>query len=62
MDNFKKSEQNNQDNRVLRDNFKDIDELMETQNYGNKGPEEAQMQSNRDLRDNFKNMKGFIPK
>lgn len=62
MDKFKKSEQNNQDNRVLRDNFKDIDEFMETQNYGNKGIEEAQLQSNRDLRDNFKNIQEFIPK
>lgn len=56
MDKFKKNEQNSQDNRILRDNFKDIDEFMETQNIGNKETDEAQAQRNRDLRDNFKNI------
>lgn len=60
MDNFKKNEQNNKDSRVLRDNFKDIEEFMDTQNYGNKSAEEAQIQSNRDMRDNFKSIQEFM--
>ena len=56
MDKFKKNEQNSHDNRILRDNFKDIDEFMEAQNFGNKETDETQAQSNRDLRDNFKNI------
>lgn len=56
MDKFKKNEQNSHDNRILRDNFKDIDEFIGTQNFGNKETDETQVQSNRDLRDNFKNI------
>lgn len=60
MDNFKKNEQNNEDSRVLRDNFNDIEEFMDAQNYENKNADEAQIQSNRDLRDNFKNIQEFM--
>lgn len=60
LDNFKNNEQNNQDNRILRDNFKDIEEFMDAQNYGNKNADEAQIQSNRDMRDNFRNIQEFM--
>ena len=60
MDNFKNNEQNNQDIRALRDNFKNIEEFMGAQNYGNKDTDEDQIQNNRDLRDNFKNIQEFM--
>jgi len=56
LDNSKNNEQNNQDSRTLRDNFKNIEEFMEAQSYGNKDSDEVQIQKNRDLRDNFKNI------
>lgn len=62
MDNFRNSEQNNQNSRELRDNFKNIEEFMNSQSYGNKDNEEKQLQQNRDMRDNFKNIKEFMNK
>lgn len=52
MDNIRNNEQNKQqDNRALRDNFKNMQD-------GNQ--EQEQEQKNRELRDNFKNIHEFM--
>lgn len=56
MDNMKNNEQNKNDVRALRDNFKDIKKFMDDENHGNKCTDGNQEQKNRDLRDNFKNI------
>lgn len=61
MDNIKNNGQNSNENRALRDNFKNIQEFMSDQNYRDSNDEEEeQLENNRDLRDNFKNIREFM--
>lgn len=59
MNNFRNDEQNKQDSRELRDNFKNIRTFMSSQDLGSEDEKEEQMRKNRDLRDNFKDMPEF---
>lgn len=59
MNNIKNSEQNSLDSRSLRDNFKNIKEFMDAENFDGGKSDAAQEQKNRDLRDNFKHIQEF---
>lgn len=61
MNNIKNSEQNSFDSRSVRDNFKNIKEFMEAENFdGGKSDEAQKEKESRDLRDNFKHIQDFM--
>lgn len=61
MNNNKNSEQNSLDSRSLRDNFKNIKEFIDAENFdGGKSDEVLQENKNRDMRDNFKHIQEFM--
>lgn len=60
MNNFRNDEQNKQDSRELRDNFKNIRAFMSSQDFEGENEEQEQMRKNKDLRDNFKDIPEFM--
>lgn len=59
MNNFRNDEQNKQDSRELRDNFKNIRAFMSSQDFESENEKQEQVRKNRDLRDNFKDIPEF---
>lgn len=57
MDNFNNNAKNN--NKEIRDNFKDIYRFMDARDYGDHSYD-MQVENNKDLRDNFKNIQDFM--
>ena len=60
MDHIRNDEQKSDSSKDLRDNFKNIQEFMNAQNYDRENLKETSGSDDTESRDNFKNIQKFM--